>query len=493
MKKYTVFSRRNFIKHTAAVTGATSVSTSLVERALAEETDFKRVIFWYVPEGCAQQAFWPADTGKLEINMNASIDGKNPRSRGGSIRDYIDRSQATYCLQPLQKYIDKIALYSGFKNNGSTHKDAVTNSLTGSTPSQGSIDQILGREMRGTSPTPSMYAAHWGHHAVPSGANNEFLSPVRDTNGRTLGSSNWNPVDTFQDVFKNGIPNQGNGAPGVVPYGRSQSALAMLNAMEARLEVVKCVGGAEARDKYETLLASYRSLEERIAATLKADEDAAQTTSNITVDIPPGWENTDGQLSDRNRYWNKSANFERLMDISIDTTVAAFALDRTRVSMMQFSGSGDFRGTSVDDGLHYSKAGIQGLEGDQVHDHAMGHNSEALYRRNQARIFRWYYEKLAQLIEKLEATPDAGGKMLMDNTLIVTVTEFSMFDHRTHDMPYMTVGSLNGTLKTGQYLNVSNGNNFRSHADFLFGITRALDVNLPQFGTSTTPYTGLFN
>ena len=504
MNNFNKMNRRALIKHTAAMTGAASISTAMIERALAADSNIKRVIFWYVPEGCAQQAFWPANTGSLNINMNASINGKNTKSSNGSIRNYIDASQAGFCLQPLKSNENDISLYSGFKNYGVSsitepHKTVMASALTGSKPNEGSIDQILGKHIQGSSPIPSIYSAMWGHHVHNKGANDDYMSPVRTIGGGTTGSSNWNPMDTYKVVFgNNGIPAP-SGGDGVVPYGNEHAQLDMLKAMEARLEQVKCVGGLAARDKYETLLASYKQLETQTAALLeKAEEEAKNNGPDVRFNIPNGWTNTSGSRTDLSKYWNKPENFERLVDISINTTVAAMALDRTRVSIMQFSGSGTDIGPVAKD--HYrvfdrtdgSGKGIPGLEPGPVNDHYMGHDPNEVRRRNQARVYRWYYGKLAQLIDKLKATPDGSGN-LFDSTLVVTSSEFSMYNHRSHDMPYIIAGGLGGAVKTGQYLDCRQNGNFRDAADLFFGISQALEANLDHFGNSRTPFTGFLS
>lgn len=505
MKNFNQLSRRDLIKHTAAVAGAGSISTAMVERALAADSNIKRIIFWYVPEGCAQQAFWPANTGSLNINMNAAINGRNPQSKSNSIRDYADSNQASFCLQPLKAHENDISLYSGFVNNGVStesddHKSKISGALTGGKPGEGSLDQVLGRKMQGSSPIASIYSAMWGHHVHNRGANDDYMSPIRTIGGGTTGSSNWNPMDTYKVVFGNGGIPAPTGGNGVVPYSEQHAQLEMLKAMEARLEQVKCVGGLEARNKYEKLLASYQQLEAQTTALLqKAEEEAKSNGPDVRFDIPNGWTNTSGSRTDLSKYWNQSANYERLVDISMNTTVAALALDRTRVSVMQFSGSGTDRGPVSKH--HYREfdrldgsggKGIAGLESGDVNDHYMGHDPDPSRRRNQARIFRWYYGKLAQLIDKLKATPDGSGT-LFDSTLIVTCSEFSMYNHRSHDMPYMVCGGLGGRMKTGQYVDCRQNGNFRNAADFLYGITKAMEVNLDHFGTSTNAYTGFIN
>lgn len=493
MKNIKNLSRRHFIQQTAAIAGASSLQTAMIKSALANNEGIKRLIIWYTPEGCAQQAFWPRNTGALSINPNATINNKNPRSRATSIRNYINDDDgpdcSTYCLQPLIDYTQDISLYSGFKGNdgpgaSDAHAKAILGALTGGTPNEGSFDQIMGRELKGSAALPSIYSAHWAHHAH---SKLSYLSPVRKIGGGTLGVPNWNPMEVYQDIFGDaGIPDS-NGGTGEVPYGNRQSSLEIMKSMEARLEQVKCVGGEEARKKYEVLLASYQELHAQTSALLASEEASASGGGpNVQFDIPNGWDNLDNPPG---KYWDKAENFEKLMDISINTAVAALALDKTRVSMLQFSGSGTDVGPAPKD--HYKRLNLPGFEGGQAHDHQFGHGNESNKRRNQARIFRWYYSKFAQLIQKLKDTPDVDGSSLFDSTLIVTATEFSMHDHRYNDMPYMIAGGLGGTMKTGQYIDARNGNNFRHNAEFFHGVANALGVNLPRFGASSSPYTGM--
>lgn len=482
--------RRSFIK--AALGGGASLAlmSPFAQRALAQAADAKRLIIWYVPEGCAQQAFWPAQTGSLSINDNASVNGRNPRSQGGSITDYVDANMAGYCLQPLQRHAGEISLYSGFQargsgsNNSDPHAKQIDIALTGGQPRNGSIDQIVAPLLKGSSTLPFIYLPVYGHHVHNRGAADSYMSPVRQVGGGTIGDPNWNPVKIYNDVFPNGVP-QGGVAGGNPGFNDQKARLAILKSAAAELEIVRCVGGDEARLKMEKILESFERVEQNTQAIIDADEQAGVSV-DVTPEIPNGWLNTDGSRNDDTKYWNRDENFGKLVDIAIDTTIASFALDRTRVSTIQLSATGTNRGPAPKE--HYKKLGIQGLEAGSVQDHHLGHDPNAVRRRNQARIFRWYYGRLAYLIDRLKETPDGNNGSLFDNTLIVTASDFSMFNHRNWDMPYLVAGDLGGVHQTGRYVDARQGNNFRHSADFFLGISRMLGVNLDRFGESTNPY-----
>ena len=485
------FDRRSFVK---AVMGGSAMGmlSPFAQQALAQSSGAKRIIFWYTPEGAAQQAFWPENLGTLKINPQASITNEKLYVSKSSIRTYVKKDIASYCLQPLAKHVGDISLYSGFQPRAKTHSSsdahaqAIEAALTGGTPDKGSIDQILGPMLQGSAITPNIYLSMWGHHVKDHGTSSTYMSPVRTVNGRTLGSDNWNPMETYNSIFPGGVPKIGvnNTKQG---FTDQQARMEILKAAAAELEIVRCVGGEVARNRMETILSSYETLEKKTKALIDADKNM-QTGGQVDVsfDIPDGWDKTGGTRRDSSKYWNKSENFEKLMDIAIETTVAAFALDRTRVSTLQFSGSGTDAGPAPKD--HYKKVGIKDLEPGDVNDHYMGHEETPSIRRNQARVFRWYYSKLAYLIDRLKQVPDTiNGGTLFDNTLIVTCSEFSMFNHRNWDMPYMVIGSMGGKHTTGRYLDVYK-NGFRHSADFFLGIAQIMGTNMTKFGESTNPY-----
>ncbi|WP_053979298.1 DUF1552 domain-containing protein [Marinagarivorans algicola] len=502
MKK---FNRRDFIRTNTAAIASTSLMGSFVERALAQNTNFKRCIIWYTPEGCTQRAYWPRSFGDLNINMGASINGldiirPDNINNWEVVGDAIDRNRsgnfiedtsgaATYILQPLKKHEQDINLYSGFYNTGDEgqnddHAKAVGGALTGGTPKQGSFDQVIGSRLgKGAS---SIYMPVYGAHVKGRGAADSYTSPARSVGGGTFGSSNWNPMDTYMQLFRNGIPDGANNTmTGYSPdYGRAN----FLEQAAAQIEAVKCLGGEQARHKMEVLLASFEKLEKEALANL--DLSGSDPSVNVNFNVPNGWTNTNGNTTDTSKYWAKPENFGKLVDIAIDTTVAALALDRTRCSLMQFSGSGTLAVPAL--GQHYTHLNIPGFEArgnDQRHDHEMGHanGNKVKARRDHARIQRWYYGRLAYLTQRLKEIPDGAGT-LFDSTLIIATSEFSTYDHRRENMPYMTIGHLDGSMKTGQHYNGRKGNNLRAHSELFLGWAHALGVNVSRFGKASNAY-----
>ena len=505
--KFKNFNRREFLCNTAGGVAAASMVSAFAQRALAQE-NIKRFIVWYVPEGCAQQAFWPVkNPGDFIIkdasqyqefkdengNANSLIpaSGTDPVE---TLKDkFFDERMAGYCLTPLKEHEGDFSLYGGFQNRyfgGDDHKNAVSGALTGGKQDEGSIDQIVGNHEAFKSVVSSIYLPIWGHHVNSGSPSSDYLSPIRSKGGVMPG--NWNPMEVHNELWPINKRIPGPMPSGdAITYGAFNARLDALRAVEQRLAAIKCIGGEEARHRMEVLLQSFQQVETSTQSILDAEKNAAQSGIDVTGDIPDGWPQ-DTQGSGRSKYWNNSDYFEKLVDVSIDITVAALALDRTRVSAMQFSGSGN-EGNDIDT-QHYRKvASLQNiLEPGSVNDHYLGHSGEGddRRRRNQARVFRWYYSKLARLIQRLKDIPDGNGQRMFDNTLILVASEFGSHDHRYGNIPYMIFGGDNVNFTKGQYISAFNtaGSGHRNGADLMYGITNSLGLNRDHFGVSTTPF-----
>jgi len=86
--------------------------------------------------------------------------------------------------------------------------------------------------------------------------------------------------------------------------------------------------------------------------------------------------------------------------------------------------------------------------------HVLGHAQVAGSEELSIKIRRFHTELVAQLMQKLQAIPEAGGTML-DNTLIVYLSDSAENHHSTcYEWPVFMLGNLGGRLKTGnRFLN----------------------------------------
>ena len=173
---------------------------------------------------------------------------------------------------------------------------------------------------------------------------------------------------------------------------------------------------------------------------------------------------------------DSDANFDAIADLQCDIATLALKCDLTRVvSVMLGNHQCDFTvpESGVDTNYHAS------IHGRPVEDYIK---------------YRTYFTtKLQYLIQSLANTEDMDGNSLLDNTILLTVSD--MGDARSHagdDVPYMLAGGGGGVLTTGRNLTL----NGVSHNTILDTVAQAagVDVNAADYSNyGDGPISGIFN
>jgi hypothetical protein len=145
---------------------------------------------------------------------------------------------------------------------------------------------------------------------------------------------------------------------------------------------------------------------------------------------------------------NTDVNFDSIADLQVDVATLALKCDLTRVVSLMFGNhQSDFT---------VPEAGINTNYHSSIHGRPAGDYNQ--YRA-------YFTKKLKYLIESLASTQDVDGNTLLDNTIILQVTD--MGDARSHggdNVPYMLAGRGGGVLNTGRMLNL-NGADYNSVLD----------------------------
>ncbi len=136
----------------------------------------------------------------------------------------------------------------------------------------------------------------------------------------------------------------------------------------------------------------------------------------------------------------------------IDILVSALACDQTRVATLTAEG-----------GAGMAQPKWIGL-GAKHHD--MSHGGAGWDR-----LYHWYAEQLAYLIQKLKAVPESNGT-LFDNTAIAWVNEMGLGSHSMGDLPYLIAGSCGDQFRTGRFVDVSGA----KEIGFLFNLLHAMGI-----------------
>jgi hypothetical protein len=128
--------------------------------------------------------------------------------------------------------------------------------------------------------------------------------------------------------------------------------------------------------------------------------------------------------------------------VMTDLLVSSLACDLTRVATMQWADSEakfilNFDPLDMPDHHH-------------AYQHEKGFQPDALFK-----IYQWYAANFAYLLQKLDSVTEADGTTLLDNTLVLWVSEIQKpDDHSQSNMPFVLAGKAQGKLRTGRWLKV---------------------------------------
>lgn len=236
------------------------------------------------------------------------------------------------------------------------------------------------------------------------------------------------------------------------------SNLEALNQMRSRL-------GSFERTRLDEHAAAIQRIEARLTAASQTGSDGGSACTNPTF-------NSNGFSGDT----HSDVNFDAIADLQVDLVTLALKCDLTRVvSLMLGNHQSDFTvpEAGVDTNYH------QSIHGRPAEDYI---------------TYRAYFtEKLRYLIQSLANTEDMDGNNLLDNTIVLQVSD--MADGRSHNgenVPYMLAGGGGGVLTTGRSLTL----NGVSHNTILDTVAQAagVDVNSADYERyGDGPISGIFN
>ncbi|HKO92971.1 MAG TPA: DUF1552 domain-containing protein [Polyangiaceae bacterium] len=187
--------------------------------------------------------------------------------------------------------------------------------------------------------------------------------------------------------------------------------------------------------------------------------------------------------------------YPSVTDLQIDLLAMAMACDFTRVATLQFdrgSGGPTFRWDGMNHEYNHHK-----LSHGKVKDDCFGDSTEngctnvAGYEDMLFAIDYWHQSKYARLLSRLDSYVEAGGRTLLDNSVVLYTNELS--DGKAHsfmDLPYILAGSAGGYFKQGQYILLGSAQNTRGdddtapHNRLLNTVVNAMGIRSDWFGVA---------
>ncbi|WP_111641094.1 DUF1552 domain-containing protein [Marinimicrobium alkaliphilum] len=270
---------------------------------------------------------------------------------------------------------------------------------------QGSIDLALESVVGATSPVASLRLG------------------VRTRGEDPISARGFSAVTDFQDNPRSAFDRLFGGTIDTSPIGERREKR-ILEVNRLALEQLQQRLGHYERQRIEQHMASIEKLHSDIEHAASGSAPAGCTEPNYN---PQG-------LNDIS---NDSA-FTDLFALQTENIILALSCNITRVATMQL-------------GTHQADFSVTTRDG-EYHD-AIHSGDRPRYEH-----FRSYFsERMTHLIQRLAETTDpTSGGSLLDNTLVVQVTDMGDGDaHYGHDAPFMLAGGGNA-IRRGQVVNVDN-------------------------------------
>ncbi|HVR61330.1 MAG TPA: DUF1552 domain-containing protein [Polyangia bacterium] len=365
-----------------------------------------------------------------------------------------DAATLSPITQPLGKYGSLVTFIQGLDIEGASNHYAVRSSYSGGSvssytspdPVLKSVDQLIADSIAGSSPTP-LPSVHLG--VIPAddiesyhqGQNIFFYSPQPV-------DYEANPVTAFDKLFGGGAAaSAGQPAGADFTSDALDIADAEMNDLGARM-----VGATSEIQK----LALHRDA----LKTVRAGLAMPMATTMMGAAPLPSVEKLRPLLQNKPADAYKSAYLSDMFDAQLDIMARVLVNGLSRVVTLQ-AGSAD-NDMIVPVGRGYPH-------------HVTSHGDQATF----SMVQNFYFGKMARLLAALDVPdPLVPGATVLDNTLIVMISECLPVSHSSVDVPALLVGKLGGKIKPGAVIDAAGGTN----KTLMATVCKAFGVAPVQFG-----------
>lgn len=310
-----------------------------------------------------------------------------------------------------------------------------------------SFDRLIADATSADVPFPSVDLRIHGHN---------YGTPFKQADGSSV-SSSADPRDAFARIFAGVSPDGGPDPELVALQARRKS---VLDGVQESFAMLRRRAGQADRDTLDAHAEHIRSMERRLDAL--GTPSAACTLPDL--DAHPDAETT-GPLH-------------------VDLMVHAARCGLSRVFNLQI---GDLLTPWLGTFYATERGHSLGHAGREVGPAGPNASRRADWEAEMETNRRWRIGVLAQLLEKLEATP-VGDGTLLDNSLVVYSSEFSnAATHSARDLPILVAGSAGGRFEQGQFIdyNTESGTAYATRAsthNLWTSVLNAFGVPVDHFG-----------
>jgi hypothetical protein len=386
--------RRSLFKAIAAgsLTAAHPLACLLARNAMAQsESAPIRTIFLFHPDGCNPEIFFPAAGSSVLPAQTSPLQG---------VYDNL-------------VFIDGLAFSTTTGGGGLPHPDGNRKCLTGqNTGAESSIDVLMGREDWENRQSNGIRVPTVQFNVGNDSAND---GPSIDNGKQT--QTNTDPRSLYSRLFgaANGDPTQADNL-----YNR------LLSAAQSDLAVIRAnLGNIDGqRDKLDIHADALAALEFKFSSP--ALNAALPGCKVPDIGLAP-------TFGDSISAWRAAEVLPLASDIQQDLAIATLGCGITKSIVFAYGSS-------------LSQARVPTS---YINDHDASHSSAEVFTLSK----KWWMGEVAQFIKKLAATPDSNGSLL-DNTVLVTVSDIGYASHEFFRIPTFIASGVNNNvgLVTGRSL-----------------------------------------
>ncbi|MDX2024701.1 MAG: DUF1552 domain-containing protein [Deltaproteobacteria bacterium] len=337
---------------------------------------------------------------------------------------------------------------------GQNGPDRVANGVK--VPAGRSADQIVGSVLGGSAIFPTYELGSWGSNMKDGVRYISF-----ESRGKPRVPS-YNPVKSYADLLS-GLAPSGNDADALAARERTRRTLLMrgslLDSLVPELKRTCEAVGSSGRDSLDAYLTSVRAVEKRTKAMLEQGMGMASPSALPKLD------NRWGEAA----FYQDDKNFNVVGEANMRIAAAALAAGTTRAITFHWGTTGP---TTVPDWLPNRK-----LKG--VYHHRLSHPKEHpkdVSFADRQMLYQWYEEQLAFLLDRL-AEIDMGGQTLLDQTVVLRLSESNNNGHATNDLPVSVSGG-SSVFAVGSDHDLKG----RSVCDVITAVLQGLGIQMDALG-----------
>jgi hypothetical protein len=393
----------------------------------------------------------PLRFGAVYVPNGCPIDYWFPSGAGGEL-------SLTPILQPLAPFRSQLTVVGNLARAGGTtvtdHAVSSAGWLSGAVAKQTeaedirvgvTIDQVLAREIGQDTPFPSLELATEDFSGYVGGCvpgySCAYMNTISWASETAPLPMEINPRVAFERLF-------GRAGTAAERARRRREDLSILDSVTDEARALQRAVGAPDANRLDDYLTNVREIERRIQRT-EAQNSADVESLAAPVGIPQ--------------------SFDAHMAVMFDLLAVAFEADLTRVFTFMTGREASQR--------TYPELGLS-----ETHHDVSHHARQPAKMAQHAKINTHFTALFAAFLDKLRASPEAGGSVL-DHSLIAFGTGMSDGQaHNSYPLPLALVGGAGGRVRGNRFVVAPE---WSSIANLWLGVAGLYGSSLESFGEST--------